>query len=153
MMRVVLAQPQIPQNTGNVARTCVCTGTPLILVEPMGFTITESKVKRAGLDYWPDLDLTILESMDALYSTFPDGDFWYFSSRAERWYTDVSYGPDSILVYGSETTGLPEDVRKANLKRLVRLPMRSDQRCLNLSNAVCTGLYEVLRQNSFPGLV
>lgn len=153
MIRVVLAQPQIPQNTGNVARTCVCTATPLVILGPMGFTITESKVKRAGLDYWPDLDLTILDAMDDLYAAFPEGDFWYFSSKAERSFTDAAYGPDSILVFGSETSGLPKDVRQKNKDRLVRIPMRSDQRCLNLSNAVCTGLYEALRQNGFPGLV
>lgn len=151
-MRVALVSPQIPQNTGNVARTCVCTGTPLILCGPMGFTITESKVRRAGLDYWPALDLTIFDQLQCLYDAFPNGSFWYYSSKAQRLFTDVHYTEDAILVFGSETTGLPDDVRSANEERLVRIPMRSDQRCLNLSNAVCTGLYEALRQNGFSGL-
>lgn len=152
MIRVVLASPQIPQNTGNVARTCVCTGTPLVLCGPMGFTITEAKVRRAGLDYWPALDLTMLDTLQELYDAFPAGEFWYYSSKAQKLFSDVRYGSDAILVFGSETTGLPEDVRMQNAERLVRIPMRSDQRCLNLSNAVCTGLYEALRQNGYAGL-
>lgn len=152
-MRIVLIEPQIPQNTGNIARTCVCTGVPLVLCGPMGFVITEAKVKRAGLDYWPDLDLTQLPSIDALYELFPDGDFWYFSSKAEKKYTDVRYGPDAALVFGSETKGLSEEVRRKNADRCVRIPMQPSQRCLNLSNAAAVGIYEALRQNGFPGLV
>lgn len=152
-LRIVLVEPQIPQNTGNIARTCVCTGTPLILCGPMPFVITESKVKRAGLDYWKDLDLTILSSSRDLEVLWPNASCWYFSSKADTAFTDVTYGPHDFLVFGSETTGLPEAMRTKNRDRCVRIPMRSDQRCLNLSNAVCAALYEALRQNCYPGLV
>ena len=151
-MRIVIIEPRIPQNTGNIARTCVCTGIPLVLCGPMGFTITESRVKRAGLDYWKDLDLTILESTEQLYSRWPRAEYWYFTSKSGRLYTEAAYGPDSFLVFGSETEGLPVHIREANADRCVRLPMCAGQRCLNLANAVCTALYEALRQNGFPEL-
>lgn len=152
MVRIVLVEPEIPQNTGNVARTCVCTGSPLIIAGPMGFTITESRVRRAGLDYWPDLDLTIYDTLEELYQKFPDGNFWYFSSKASRFFTDAEYGREPILVFGKETKGLSPDLLRAHEERCVRFPMVPGARCLNLSNAVCTGLYEVLRQQGFPGL-
>lgn len=152
MFRVVLVEPEIPQNTGNIARTCVCTGVPLILTRPMGFEITEAKVRRAGLDYWPDLDLTILDSLCDVYGKFPDSDFWYFSSKGKKLYTEASYAESAVLVFGRETKGLPADLIERNASHCVRIPMVPEQRCLNLSNAVCTALYEAFRQHDFPGL-
>ena len=152
-MRILLVEPEIPQNTGNIARTCVVTGTPLMIAGKMGFEITEKNVRRAGLDYWPDLDLTIYPDLADVRRAFPAGKFWYFSSRAERPYHEAAFEEDSILVFGRETRGLPSSVLEENAARCVRIPMLPRQRCLNLANAVCTGLYEALRQHGFAGLI
>ena len=151
-MRILLVEPEIPQNTGNIARTCVVTGTPLMIAGKMGFEITEKNVRRAGLDYWPDLDLTIYPDLEDVYGAFPEGKFWYFSAHAARPYHKAAFEEDAILVFGRETKGLPASVLEENPDRCVRIPMLPQQRCLNLANAVCTGLYEALRQHGFAGL-
>lgn len=122
-MRILLVEPEIPQNTGNIARTCVVTGTPLLIAGPMGFSITEKHVKRAGLDYWPDLDLTIFDDLDSVYQEFPEGSFWYFSSKAVRSFHEVRYPSDAVLVFGPETRGLSADILAAAEDRCVRIPM------------------------------
>jgi tRNA (cytidine/uridine-2'-O-)-methyltransferase len=150
-LNIVLVQPQIPQNTGNVARTCACTGARLHLVGPLGFTVTDAKLKRAGLDYWNKLNITNYES---LYDFFArtNGPYFYFTTKAPRRYTDVAYPHDSYLVFGREDAGLPEDLLRQNKAACVRLPMQTTLRSLNLSNTVAVGVYEVLRQWNFEGL-
>lgn len=152
-MRILLVEPEIPQNTGNIARTCVVTGTPLMIAGEMGFEITEANVRRAGLDYWPDLDLTIYPDLDSVYESLPEAPFWYFSSHAALPYHQAAYEEDAVLVFGRETRGLPRALLESHPERCVRIPMLPQQRCLNLANAVCTGLYEALRQHGFPDFV
>lgn len=152
-MRILLVEPEIPQNTGNIARTCVVTGTPLMIAGKMGFEITEKNVRRAGLDYWSDLDLTIYPDLDAVHEDYPDGHYWFFSAHADQPYHQAAYEDDAILVFGRETKGLPAELLDANRERCVRIPMLPQRRCLNLANAVCTGLYEAMRQRGFPDFV
>jgi tRNA (cytidine/uridine-2'-O-)-methyltransferase len=152
-LNIVLIEPEIPQNTGNIARTCAATGAKLHLVEPMGFRVDDKKLKRAGLDYWYLLDITYYSSIYDFFGKHPDGTFFYFSTKAKQKYTDVSY-PDSVfLVFGKETAGLPEKLLHDNPDTTVRIPMISDARSLNLSNAAAVGVYEVLRQWNFPTLL
>ncbi len=152
-LNIVLVEPQIPQNTGNISRTCAATGARLHLVGPMGFTIDDRKLKRAGLDYWPLLDITYYKDLEEFFSKNP-GPFFYFTTKAPHVYTDIAYPDGAYLVFGKETAGLPEELLKANLDHCVRLPMRNCEgaRSLNLSNAVAVGVYEVLRQWGFPEL-
>ncbi len=150
---IVLVEPEIPQNTGNVARTCACTGAALHLVGPMGFEIDDRKLKRAGLDYWDKLDITMYPSLDDFFARNPGGEFFYFSSKASINYTQTDYPPGCFIVFGKETKGLPKSLLDAEPERFVRIPMLNDLRCLNLSNAVAVGAYEVLRQNGFTDLV
>lgn len=150
---IVLIHPQIPQNTGNIARTCVVTGTALHIVKPMQFEITQKNVKRAGLDYWDDLNLTIYENEREFFDINENKRKWYFSSKVHRVYSDAEYRDGDFLVFGSETAGLDKELLSANSDFCVKLPMVPDQRCLNLSNACCAGLYEALRQTGFKGLV
>ncbi len=154
-LNIVLVEPQIPQNTGNVARTCAATGARLHLVEPMGFRVDDAKLKRAGLDYWHLLDITYYESLDDFFEKNKDGKFFYFSTKAQKIYSEVEYPDKSYLVFGKETAGLPEDLLHANPENCVRLPMinNSAARSLNLSNTVAIGVYEVLRQWNFPELL
>ncbi len=149
-IHIVLVEPEIPQNTGNIARTCAATGSSLHLIRPLGFKIDSAKLKRAGLDYWDSLDIHYYESLSDFFQKHPDAEFFAFSSKAPNAYTDVSYPLPVYLFFGKETKGLPEDFLKENLTRTVRIPMRGGQRCLNLSNAVAVGVYEVLRQHGFP---
>ena len=135
-LNIALIEPEIPQNTGNIARTCAATGARLHLVGPMGFTITDKQVKRAGLDYWDKLDII----------------YYNFSTKAEIAHSDMQYPNGAFLVFGKETKGLPEELLRANHDRCVRLPMRGMIRSLNLSNAVAVGTYEVLRQWGYPAL-
>jgi len=151
-MNVVLVEPQIPQNTGNIARTCAATGSALHLCGPLGFSIDEAAVKRAGLDYWPLLTLHRHDSIEALMDKHPADAFFFFSTHAPRSYHEVSYPPDAFLVFGKETAGLPRELVERYAQQAVRIPMRSDARSLNLSNSVALALYEALRQNDFPGL-
>lgn len=154
VLNIVLVEPQIPQNTGNVARTCAATGARLHLVEPMGFRVDDAKLKRAGLDYWHLLDITYYENLTDFFEKNKDGHFFYFSTKATKIYSDVEYPDNSYLVFGKETAGLPEDLLFANPEKCVRLPMidNSAARSLNLSNTVAIGVYEVLRQWGFPEL-
>lgn len=154
-LNIVLVEPQIPQNTGNIARTCAATGARLHLVEPMGFRIDDAKLKRAGLDYWHLLDITYYESLSDFFEKNKDGKFFFFSTKATKIYSQVEYPDNCYLVFGKETAGLPEDLLFANKESCVRLPMINDSsaRSLNLSNTVAIGVYEVLRQWNFPDLL
>ncbi len=152
-LNIVLVEPEIPQNTGNISRTCAATGARLHLVGPMGFAITDKKLKRAGLDYWHLLDITYYESLAAFFEK-NTGPFYYFSTKAQRVYSDMVYPDGAYLVFGKETAGLPEELLRDNPETSVRLPMLDDDaaRSLNLSNTVAVGVYEVLRQWGFPAL-
>ncbi len=152
-LNIVLVEPEIPQNTGNIARTCVVTGSRLHIVKPMGFSLSEKHVKRAGLDYWPYLDLSIYESMADFYSQNAEAEIWYFSSKASKTLAEADFGGDCFLVFGNETQGLREKMPTDKGEVCVRIPMVPDQRCLNLSNAACVAVYEALRQNGYPGLI
>ena len=152
VLNIVLIEPQIPQNTGNIARTCAATGARLHLVGPLGFEITDAKLKRAGLDYWRLLDITTYESTPEFFSRNPRGEFYYFTTKARRTYTDIAYPDDAYLVFGREDAGLPEELLRANPDRCVRLPMIAGARSLNLSNTVAVAAYETLRQWGFPAL-
>ncbi len=152
-LNVVLVEPEIPQNTGNISRTCAATGARLHLVGPMGFTITDKQLKRAGLDYWHLLDITYYDSLEEFFEKNA-GPFFYFSTKARRVYADVEYPDGAYLVFGKETAGLPEELMRDHPDQSVRLPMLDDDaaRSLNLSNTVAVGVYEVLRQWGFPAL-
>lgn len=154
-LNIVLVEPEIPQNTGNVARTCACTGSVLHLVEPMGFRVDDAKLKRAGLDYWHLLDITYYCNLDDFFERNKDGNFYYFSTKATHLYSDIEYPDNCYLVFGKETAGLPEELLYRNPDTSVRLPMINDAsaRSLNLSNTVAVGVYEVLRQWGFPELL
>lgn len=155
VLNIVLVEPQIPQNTGNIARTCAATGARLHLVEPMGFRVDDAKLKRAGLDYWHLLDITYYESLNDFFEKNSGGEFFYFSTKATKIYSQVEYPDNCYLVFGKETAGLPEELLFKNPERCVRLPMINDSsaRSLNLSNSVAVGAYEVLRQWDFPELL
>ncbi len=149
---IVLVEPEIPQNTGNISRTCAVTGCSLHLVKPLGFSIDERSLKRAGLDYWKYLDITVYENLDEFFEKNKGGDFFYFSTKAPRSYTEVSYPEGAYLVFGKETKGLPEPLLEANLESSVRIPMMPTLRSLNLSNSVAIAVYEAERQHEFSGL-
>ncbi len=151
-LNLVLVEPEIPQNTGNVARTCAATGARLHLVEPMGFTVDDAKLKRAGLDYWHMLDITYYKGLGEFFAR-NHGPYYYFSTKAQRVYTEPGYPQQVYLLFGKETQGLPEDLLRDNMEHTVRLPMRSGARSLNLSNSVAVAAFEVLRQWNFPGLL
>ncbi len=151
-LNIVLVEPQIPQNTGNIARTCAATGARLHLVEPMGFHVDDKKLKRAGLDYWHLLDITYYEDLDDFFEKNRDGSFFYFSTKARHVHSDMTYPDNCYLVFGREDAGLPEELLKSNEQSCVRLPMREEARSLNLSNTVAVGVFEVLRQWGYPEL-
>ena len=152
-LNIVLVEPEIPQNTGNISRTCACTGARLHLVGPMGFTVDDKKLKRAGLDYWPLLDITYYQSLDEFLQK-NDGPFFCFTTKGAHIYSDVAYPDGAYLLFGKETAGLPEWLLRAHPERCVRLPMLDNDaaRSLNLSNTVAVAAYEVLRQWDFPAL-
>ena len=150
-LNIVLVEPQIPQNTGNISRTCAVTGAVLHLVKPLGFEITDKYLKRAGLDYWDKLDVHIYENLDEFFEK-NTGDFYYFTTKGQTVYSDVSYPDNSYIIFGREDKGLPEELLYENQKHCVRLPMRPDLRSLNLSNTVAIATYEILRQWDFPDL-
>ena len=150
-LNIVMVEPEIPQNTGNVARTCAATGARLHLVGPMGFKIDDKKLKRAGLDYWHLLDITYYDSLSDFLSK-NSGEFFYFTTKARKVYSDVSYPDNCYLLFGKETKGLPEELLLRNPDRCVRLPMIEGARSLNLSNTVAIAAYEALRQWDFPEL-
>lgn len=151
-LSIVLFEPEIPQNTGNIARTCAATGIRLFLVKPLGFSLEDRYLKRAGLDYWPMVDLTVLESWEDVENTLNPDNFFLVSKFANKAYTDVVYPKDAVLIFGSESRGLPDDIKQSYSSQLVRIPMRREARSLNLSNAVAIMAYEVLRQHGFGGL-
>ncbi len=151
-INIVMVEPQIPQNTGNIARTCAATGAKLHLVEPMGFEIDDKKLKRAGLDYWNLLDIHIYKNIDEFFSK-NEGPFFYFSTKAKNKYSDITYPDKCYLVFGKETAGLDEKLLHENMDKTVRIPMVDQARSLNLSNSVAIGVYEVLRQWNYPKLL
>jgi tRNA (cytidine/uridine-2'-O-)-methyltransferase len=145
-VKIVLFQPQIPQNTGNIARTCAATNAGLILVRPLGFSLADRHMKRAGLDYW---DRVSLEVVDTVEDILPRGSCFFFSSKAKKIYSSASFPSDSLLIFGSETEGLPKDLFENYPERFYTIPMATGQRCLNLASSVAIVLYEALRQNEF----
>ena len=151
-INIVLVEPEIPQNTGNIARTCAATGASLHLVKPLGFEIDDRKLKRAGLDYWDKLDITYYEGLDDFFAKNPDADFYCLTTKARHVYSDISYPKRVFLMFGKETKGLPEELLFANPDRCVRIPMRDTLRSLNLSNSAAIAVYEVFRQRGFDGL-
>ncbi len=152
-LNIVLVEPQIPQNTGNIARTCAATGARLHIVKPMGFEIDDKKLKRAGLDYWYLLDITYYENITDFFEKNPDGEFFYFTTKGKNIYSDVKYPDNAYIVFGREDAGLDESLLHDNPDRCVRLPMIAEARSLNLSNTVAIGTYEVLRQWGYPELL
>lgn len=151
-LNIVLAEPQIPQNTGNIARTCAVTGARLHLIRPLGFEIDDKKLKRAGLDYWSYLDITVYDGYDDFFEKNSGGEFFYFTTKGENNYCDVVYPDRAYIVFGREDKGLPEELLFKNKEHCVRIPMISERRSLNLSNSVAIGAYEVLRGWGFPEL-
>ena len=152
MLNVVLVEPEIPQNTGNIARTCAATGSVLHLVKPLGFDISESAVRRAGLDYWHLVDVRVYENLDELFEKNDIRQMRLFSTKAPRAYTEADYADGCFLFFGRETRGLPEAFLEAHFESCVRIPMRTEARSLNLSNSVAVGVFEALRQQDFPHL-
>ena len=150
-VNVVLYSPEIPQNTGNISRTCAVTGASLHIIKPIGFEISDRTLKRAGLDYWDKLDVTYYENYGDFLERNPGAVLWFFSSKAGRVYSEVDYPDGVYLVFGSETRGLPEELITENIDSSVRIPMLPTLRCLNLSNAVAIAVYEALRQGGFEG--
>lgn len=151
-MHVVLYEPEIPQNTGNIARTCAVTGTNLHLIKPLGFSVSDRYLKRAGLDYWHLVNIEYHESFAELRAKYPHNNFYFATTKGKRFYTQVNYTPDDFLVFGPETRGLPKGLLEANEPYCIKIPMREDTRSLNLSNSVAIVLYEALRQLGFPNL-
>ncbi|MDD3833254.1 MAG: tRNA (cytidine(34)-2'-O)-methyltransferase [Oscillospiraceae bacterium] len=152
-LNIVLVEPEIPQNTGNISRTCAATGAHLHIVEPMGFSIDDRKLKRAGLDYWHLLHITYYKNLEDFFDR-NKGDFYYFTTKGKQIYSDIVYPPGCYIIFGKETAGLPEELLAKHPNNCVRLPMLDDDsaRSLNLSNTVAIGAYEVLRQWGFPNL-
>lgn len=152
MFNVVLVEPEIPQNTGNISRTCAVTGCTLHLVRPLGFSVDDRYLKRAGLDYWSELRIFYYDSFEELERAYPDARFHLFTTHAVRSYADVKYESGDFLVFGKETAGLGPEILARRADDAVRIPMRPTLRSLNLSNSVAIAVYEGLRQNGFPGL-
>ena len=154
MIHIVLVEPEIPMNTGNIARTCACTGAHLHLVKPLGFDISDKAVKRAGLDYWHLVDISVYESIEDLFAKRTEIDnFWLATTKAPRAYCEADFTGDCWLFFGKETAGLPQWFREKYAHRCIRLPMKSEARSLNLANSAAVMCYEALRQQGFPGLL
>ena len=151
-MNIVLHQPEIPQNTGNIGRTCVATGSSLHLIEPLGFALKGKDLKRAGMDYWDKLDYTRYTNYEEFKAAHPGAKVWLATTKAKRAYTEVSYGPDDFIMFGKESAGIPEELLVENEEFCIRIPMLEDIRSLNLSNSVAIVLYEALRQQGFGTL-
>lgn len=152
MFNLVLVEPEIPQNTGNIARTCSVTGAALHIIEPMGFKIDDKKLKRAGLDYWHLLNITYYKNLDDFFERTKGGNYYFCTTKAPHCYSDCEYKDGDYFFFGKETKGLPEALLSANLDRCIRIPMREETRSLNLSNSVAIVLYEALRQTGFQSL-
>ena len=149
MLNIVLYEPEIPANTGNIGRTCVATGTRLHLIEPLGFKLNEKSLKRAGMDYWKDLDVTTYIDYQDFLEKNPGAKIYMATTKAHKVYTEVDYESDCYIMFGKESAGIPEEILKANPDTCVRIPMIGETRSLNLSNSVAIVLYEALRQNDF----
>ena len=152
MLNIVLVEPEIPQNCGNIARTCAATRSRLHLIEPLGFDISEKAVRRAGLDYWPMVDLRVYRNLEHFFAENPNPDLWLATTKAPRSYDQAQFRDGCYLFFGKETAGLPLGFREEHRERCIRIPMRPDARSLNLSNCVAICVYEVLRQLDYPGL-
>ena len=152
MINIVLVEPEIPQNTGNIVRTCAATGCKLHLVRPLGFELDDKKYKRAGLDYFPLSEIHLYDSFDEIYSQNQDGIFYFASTKSKKTYADVNYPDGCFVVFGKESYGLREDLLKAHYDNCIRVPMKSDARSLNLSNTVAIITYEAMRQQNFKSL-
>ena len=152
MLNIVLFEPEIPQNTGNIARTCAVTGIRLHLIRPLGFDISDKAVKRAGLDYWHLVDLHVYDGLEDFFQKTGAQDIWLASSKAPRPYTQAAFRDGCYLIFGKETAGLPPEFRERYRERCIRIPIRAQARCLNLSNSAAILAYEALRQLDFPGL-
>lgn len=152
MLNIVLLEPEIPANTGNIGRTCVAAGARLHLIEPMGFRISQKEVKRAGLDYWDKLDVTVYDSYSDFLEKNPGAKIYFATTKAKHTYADVSFEEDSYIMFGKESAGIPEEILVQHPEKCIRIPMFGEIRSLNLSNSVAIVLYEALRQNAFMGL-
>ena len=152
MLNIVLLEPEIPANTGNIGRTCVAAGTRLHLIEPLGFKLSEKALKRAGMDYWKDLDVTTYIDYRDFLEKNPGAKIYMATTKAQKTYTEVSYEPDCYIMFGKESAGIPEEILVENEENCVRIPMIGDIRSLNLGNSVAVILYEALRQNGFAGM-
>lgn len=148
-MNIVLHQPEIPANTGNIGRTCVATGTSLHLIEPLGFSLSEKALKRAGMDYWKDLDVHTYVNFDDFLEKHPNAKIWMATTKARHVYSDVTFGPDDFIMFGKESAGIPEEILVEHEETCIRIPMEPAIRSLNLSNSVAIVLYEALRQQNF----
>lgn len=151
-MNIILHQPEIPANTGNIGRTCVATGTKLHLIEPLGFSLDEKKIKRAGMDYWDKLDYERYANFDEFLQRNPNAKIFMATTKAHKVYTEVEYGPDDFIMFGKESAGIPEEILVDYEDTCVRIPMLDEIRSLNLSNSVSIMLYEALRQNGFASM-
>ena len=152
MINIVLHEPEIPQNTGNIGRTCVATGMRLHLIKPLGFSLDEKQLKRAGLDYWPDLDVTVYEDYADFLSKNEGAKIYYATTKGHLVYTQAQYEPDCYIMFGKESAGIPEEILREHEDSCVRIPMIGETRSLNLSNAVAIVAYEALRQLDFEGM-
>lgn len=151
-MNIVLLEPEIPANTGNIGRTCVATGSRLHLIKPLGFNLDEKEIKRAGLDYWKDLDVTIYENYDDFLAKNQGAKIYMATTKAVNVYTEANFEPDCYIMFGKESAGIPEEILLSNKENSIRIPMIGEIRSLNLSNSVAIVLYEALRQNNFEGM-
>ena len=152
MFHIVLVEPEIPQNTGNIVRTCAATGCHLHLVRPLGFEVSDKYLKRAGLDYWNFVDISFYDGIEEVFAAYPSARFFFFSTKAAKTHSDVAYREGDFLVFGKETKGLDEELLLENRESCVRIPMIAEARSLNLSNSAAIAVYEALRQNGFCGL-
>lgn len=152
MLNIVLYEPEIPANTGNIGRTCVATGTRLHLIEPLGFRLDEKSLRRAGMDYWNDLDVATYVDYEDFLAANPDAKIYMATTKAPKIYTEADFEPDCYIMFGKESAGLPEEILVQNKERCIRIPMSGGIRSLNLSNSVSIVLYEALRQSNFQGM-
>ena len=152
MLNIVLHEPEIPANTGNIGRTCVAVGARLHLIGPLGFSLSEKALKRAGMDYWKDLDVTVYIDYKDFLEKNPGAKIYMATTKAEKVYTEVSYEPDCYIMFGKESAGIPEEILVENRENCVRIPMMEKIRSLNLGNSAAIVLYEALRQNGFAGM-
>lgn len=151
-LNIVLLEPEIPQNTGNIGRTCCATGTRLHLIEPLGFRLDEKSLQRAGMDYWKNLDVTIYDSYRDFCEKNPNAKMWYATTKAKNRYSDVEFADNDFIMFGKESAGIPEEILVENKDECIRIPMNPEIRSLNLSNSVAIVLYEALRQQNFAGM-